>query len=298
MFLFLEINVPRVSDSTGQPVADVDKREKSQSRIDVIRDIDLVPSNVQPVHHEALLYVFEDNEAVIKMIIKGRSPTMRHVSRTHRVALDWLFDRINLDPKIQIKYIETKNQLADILTKGSFTRDEWNHLLTLFNISHFSSTTSLATMAKRAQQNSEKGRVTAKSRPMMNLTARTPSIMSSSASTNPGGGCNMDIMNLNNVFLTIAQGNLLHSQDQIMFRNMVHLSLLKCGHAEMENMKDQGNLNPGIHWKSIPFVENIFSAEPRTLQGTKKLFTIERGNPCQRMSRIGRILKSSSREVT
>ena len=180
-------NVPRVSDSTGQPVADVEKREKSQSRIDVMRDIDLVPSNVQPVHHEALLYVFEDNEAVIKMIIKGRSPTMRHVSRTHRVALDWLFDRINLDPKIQIKYIETKNQLADILTKGSFTRDEWNHLLTLFNISHFSSTASLAAMAKRAQQNSEEGRVTAKSRPMMNLTARTPSIMSSSTSTNPGG---------------------------------------------------------------------------------------------------------------
>ena len=24
---------------------------------------------------------------------------MRHVSRTHRVALDWLFDRINLDSK-------------------------------------------------------------------------------------------------------------------------------------------------------------------------------------------------------
>ena len=42
---------------------------------------------------------------------------MRHVSRTHRVALDWLFDRVNLDPKIQIKYIDTKNQLADILTK-------------------------------------------------------------------------------------------------------------------------------------------------------------------------------------
>ena len=52
---------------------------------------------------------------------------MRHVSRTHRVALDWLFDRIFLDSKIQIKYIDTKNQLADILTKGNFTRDEWNH---------------------------------------------------------------------------------------------------------------------------------------------------------------------------
>ena len=69
-----------------------------------------------------MLYIFEDNEAVIKMIIKERSPTMRRVSRTHRVALDWLFDRINLDSTIQIKYIHTKNQLADILTKGNFTR--------------------------------------------------------------------------------------------------------------------------------------------------------------------------------
>ena len=56
-----------------------------------------VPSNVQSLRQEALLYVFEDIEAVIKMIIKGRRLTMRHVSRTHRVALDWLFDRINLD---------------------------------------------------------------------------------------------------------------------------------------------------------------------------------------------------------
>ena len=50
-----------------------------------------------------LLYVFEDN-AVIKMIIKRRSPEMRQVSRTHRVALVWLFD-----------------QLADILTKGNYS---------------------------------------------------------------------------------------------------------------------------------------------------------------------------------
>ena len=86
----------------------------------------------------------------------------------------------------KIKYIDTKNQLADILTKGNyFTRDEWNHLLTLFNISHFSSAC-IAAMAKRAQQESGEGRVTAKSRPMMNLTARTPSFVSSSASSNPG----------------------------------------------------------------------------------------------------------------
>ena len=161
-----------------------DKHHKSHNKIDAMKDIDSVPSNVQYARQEALLYVFEDNEAVIKMIMKVRSLTMRHVSRTHRVALDWLFDRINLDPKIQIKYIDTKNQLADILTKGNFTRDEWNHLLNLFNINHFSSTACTAAMAKRAQQESGEERVTAKSRPMMNLTARMPSVVSSSTSSN------------------------------------------------------------------------------------------------------------------
>ena len=36
------------------------------------------------------------------MIIKGRSPIVRHVSRIHRAASDWLFDRSNVDSKIQI----------------------------------------------------------------------------------------------------------------------------------------------------------------------------------------------------
>ena len=97
--------------SNGETCECEDKHHKSYNKIDVKRNIDLVPSNVQPASQEPLLYVFEDNEAVIKMIIKVRSPSLRHVSRTHRVFLDWLFDRINLDSKIQIKYIDTKNQL-------------------------------------------------------------------------------------------------------------------------------------------------------------------------------------------
>ena len=59
-------------------------------------------------------------------------------------------------------------------------------MLTLLTISHFSSTACIAAMAKRAQQESGEERVTAKSRPMMNLTARTLSVVSSSASSNPG----------------------------------------------------------------------------------------------------------------
>ena len=89
-------SVSQISDGTGRP-DDVKRNQKSQGKINVMENIVSVPSNVQSSRREALLYVFEDNEAVIKMIIKGRSPTMRYVSRTHRVALDWLFDRINLD---------------------------------------------------------------------------------------------------------------------------------------------------------------------------------------------------------
>ena len=179
-------NVSRVSDRSGKPESDDHKHHKSHNKIDVMEDIDSVPSDVQSARQEALLYVFEDNEAVIKMIMKGRSPTMRHVSRTHRVALDWLCDRLNLDSKIHIKYIDTNNQLADILTTGNFTRDEWNHLLNLLKNSQFGSTVRSDTVAKRSQLDSGEERVTAKSRPMMNLTARMPSVVSSSTSSSPG----------------------------------------------------------------------------------------------------------------
>ena len=41
-------------------------KNKSHNKIDAMQDIDSVPSNVQSASQEALLYVFEDNEAVIK----------------------------------------------------------------------------------------------------------------------------------------------------------------------------------------------------------------------------------------
>ena len=157
-------------------------------------DIDNTPSNTRNFDSSAMLYVFEDNEAVIKMIIKG------HVSRTHRVALDWLFDRINLDPRIKIRYFDTKHQLADMLTTGNFTRDEWNNLLHSVNISHFSSTCgtknlsliSCFTMGKRMQDQYEEERVVSKWRPaVMNVSSfiATSSSAASSPIASKSRGC-------------------------------------------------------------------------------------------------------------
>ena len=164
-------------------------RKQTQRVINELDNVDFLPSNFQSSHQEAVVYVFEDNEAVIKMIMKGRSPTMRHVSRIHRVAIVWLFGRSNLDSTNQIKYIDTKNQLADTLTKGNFTRDKWNHLLCLFNISHFISTDCSEVMSKRTQKDSGEERVTTKSKPMMNLVSRcserTPDVLPYTASESP-----------------------------------------------------------------------------------------------------------------
>ena len=95
----------------------------------------------------------------------------------------------------------------------------------------------------------------------------------------------MDIMILENLFLTIERGNPWKRQDQTILRIMVHPGLLKCGKVDMKSTIDQGNLSKilGIHWKElILIVENIFSAGQRILQGTKRLFTKERGDPIQR----------------
>ena len=56
-------NVSRVSDGSGKPESDVHKHHKSHKKVEVMKDIDVVPSNVQSARQEAL-FVFEDNEAV------------------------------------------------------------------------------------------------------------------------------------------------------------------------------------------------------------------------------------------
>ena len=81
-----------------------------------------------------------------------------------------------------------KKQLADMLTEGNFTHDEWNHLLRLFNISHFSliycsQKFSLAScteaMAKRIQEQKGEEKIVAKSKPTLNLA----SLVSANSST-------------------------------------------------------------------------------------------------------------------
>ena len=97
-------------------------------------NVDFVPCNVAEISERAKLLIMEDNDAVIKMCMKVRAPTMRHVQRTQRIDVDSLLERIHTDNSIWIKSINTKAQLADIFTKGSFSVNTWNDLCKLLQV--------------------------------------------------------------------------------------------------------------------------------------------------------------------
>ena len=87
---------------------------------------------------------------------------------------------VRQNPKIQIRCVDSKNQLADLLTEGHFARDEWNHLLYVYNITlvssqscfEFNSQNCSEAMAKR-QEGDYDERVVAKSKPIRNWISRS-----------------------------------------------------------------------------------------------------------------------------
>ena len=67
--------------------------------------------------HTTCLIIAEDNEAVIKIIAKARSMALRHLPRTHRIDVHWLFE-VCSHPRVRMLYVNTKQQIADPMTKA------------------------------------------------------------------------------------------------------------------------------------------------------------------------------------
>ena len=79
------------------------------------------------------LIIAEDNEAVIKLVKKARSMALHHLPRTHRIDLNWLFE-VCAHPRVMMKYVNTKQQCADLMTKALNNPQAWQHLLGLVQI--------------------------------------------------------------------------------------------------------------------------------------------------------------------
>ena len=88
------------------------------------------------------------------------------------------------------------------------------------------------------------------------------------------GGLRMDIMNLNNLFLTIERGDPLKRQDQTTLRNKVHPGLLKCGKVEIWRARSIRET-----WaKFLGFTGKSWSSSWRTSSRQDSAFCKERRN--------------------
>ncbi len=65
------------------------------------------------VHIEAL----EDNMRTSQIIMKGRSPALRHLAKTHRVSLAWVSE-VGPSKGVTLLHCPTDVQLADSFTKA------------------------------------------------------------------------------------------------------------------------------------------------------------------------------------
>ncbi len=97
----------------------------------------------------AILNVFGDNQATLHVCARGRSVNLRHLNRTHRVNLSFLYDIALLSPSIYLQYVQTGNQAADILTKGKFTTSQWKKLTKLVSIGPMTAVDTIATTTHR-----------------------------------------------------------------------------------------------------------------------------------------------------
>ena len=78
------------------------------------------------------LKIHEDNQATILVVRKGFSPKLRHISRTHKVNLSSLSEVI-AEGNIELDYIDTNEQAADIFTKA-LPPHKWPAALALLGI--------------------------------------------------------------------------------------------------------------------------------------------------------------------
>ena len=103
-------------------------------------------AQTRPVMPKVPFVIFEDNQAALKILQKGRSNALRHINRTHSVSCDLLFMIRKLED-IYVKYIDTKAQAADVLTKAFNKAEDFQRLLKITQLTRRPTTTTTTTTA-------------------------------------------------------------------------------------------------------------------------------------------------------
>ena len=88
-------NVQPTQTSIQETGATLNSKTKAQKvkrrlKVDQLSDVDYVPTNTHSSHNESQLYIFDDNEALIKMIIKGQKSNDETCAESTELRLIWV----------------------------------------------------------------------------------------------------------------------------------------------------------------------------------------------------------------
>ena len=84
----------------------------------------------QVLHKDVKVEFYEDNQATIRMLETGKNPTLRHLGRTHKVDLAWMFEQFSREV-FDLRYCTSEEQAADIFTKHFVNPDKWKQVTRL-----------------------------------------------------------------------------------------------------------------------------------------------------------------------
>ena len=76
----------------------------------------------------------EDNQATIQIIKTGKSPTLRHLGRTHRVNISWLSETFSNVKNLVMQYCTSDKQCADVFTKAFTNQLKWKHATSMISV--------------------------------------------------------------------------------------------------------------------------------------------------------------------
>ena len=83
--------------------------------------------------HSTEMVICEDNEAVVKICARGRSKSLNHFPRTHKIAVGWVYEFCKLS-HVKLANVTSEAQTADIFIKAVAKSDVWKALLDLCQI--------------------------------------------------------------------------------------------------------------------------------------------------------------------
>ena len=119
--------------------SDPSSQFKSQTSRTTQENADYVPPNAQETSDRAHLLILDGNEVVMKYENQrqepAHAPCFTDVSCEHELVFSKKKKKESIwTQHISMTYVHTKQQIADILTKSSFTRERWNELMILLGV--------------------------------------------------------------------------------------------------------------------------------------------------------------------